>query len=282
MSKGEQMMLLDGHVHIHVGDVEPAVFHRRMSAGGVDGAAIFSLPPASFGTPPLSARERLDNLFSWGGDAPHIYPVFWIDPLEEDAPAQVAQAIERGVAGFKVICDRYYPGDERALNIFNIIAITRRPIFFHSGILWDGKPSSRYNRPIEFEALLTVKGLKFSLAHISWPWCDELIAVYGKFQAALHSHPELGVEMFIDTTPGTPPIYRRDALTKLFTVGYKVARNVFFGTDSDVNGYDGQRVKERAARDNEMLREIGLDEETIDGVNAKNLLRFLGDSPAAV
>lgn len=28
--------------------------------------------------------------------------------------------------------------------------------------------------------------------------------------------------MFLDLTPGTPEIYRRDLLTKLFTIGYDV------------------------------------------------------------
>ena len=31
----------------------------------------------------------------------------------------------------------------------------------------------------EESVLLDVRGLRFSLAHIGWPWCDELIAVYG-------------------------------------------------------------------------------------------------------
>lgn len=76
-------------------------------------------------------------------------------------------------------------------------------------------PSSQYNRPSEFEPLLEINGLKFSLAHISWPWCDELIAVYGKFLNAYAGNPDHSVEMFIDITPGTPPIYRQEVLTKL-------------------------------------------------------------------
>ena len=97
------------------------------------------------------------------------------------AEDQIVMAAEKSIMGFKVICDRYFPGDKRAMEIFRIIAKTKRPILFHSGILWDGKPSSQYNRPSEFESLLEINHLRFSLAHISWPWCDELIAVYEKF-----------------------------------------------------------------------------------------------------
>jgi hypothetical protein len=104
-------------------------------------------------------------------------------------------------------------------------------MLFHSGILYDGRDTSRYNRPAEFECLLDVPGLRFAMAHISWPWCDEMIALYGKFQAAHGSRADVP-ELFIDTTPGTPAIYRRDALTKVFTVGFDVKHNVLFGSDS--------------------------------------------------
>ena len=63
------------------------------------------------------------------------------------------------------------------MEVFRTISQADRPILFHSGILWDGKPSGPYNHPAGFESLLEVDGLRFCLAHISWPWCDELIAV---------------------------------------------------------------------------------------------------------
>ena len=71
--------------------------------------------------------------------------------------------------------------------------------------------------------------MRFSLAHISWPWCDELIAAYGKILNASASRADYRGEMFVDITPGTPTIYRREALTKLFTVGYDIQDNVIFG-----------------------------------------------------
>ena len=99
------------------------------------------------------------------------------------------------------------------------------------------KPSSPFNRPAEFEALLAVKGLTFCLAHIGWPWCDEMIAVYGNSSTRTLKHADAG-EMFIDLTPGTPPIYRKEALTKLFTVGYDIEDNVIFGTDCTADDYN--------------------------------------------
>jgi predicted TIM-barrel fold metal-dependent hydrolase len=129
---------------------------------------------------------------------------------------------------------------------------------------------------------LEVEGLRFCLAHISWPWCDELVAVYGKFLNAYTSRPDLTVEMFVDITPGTPPIYRRDALAKLFCSGYDVEHNVLFGSDCDANDYNVAWVQEWMERDQGIFRELGLAQESIDGVYGVNLKRFLGLSEVRV
>ena len=88
----------------------------------------------------------------------------------------------------------------------------------------------------------------------------------------------LDVEMFIDTTPGTPPIYRRDALTQLFTVGYNVAHNVMFGSDNHANQYNSDYARTWIERDRAILAEIDVDEATVDNVFGENLKRFLGIS----
>jgi predicted TIM-barrel fold metal-dependent hydrolase len=271
-------MILDGHIHIQPGASDRTGLAERLLAAGVDGGVLLSAPPPCFGDPGStgSPAERLDDLLLWCQTGPHLYPFYWIDPIEADAIEQVALAVERGVAGFKAICDRYSPSHGRAMATFRAIASTGLPLLFHSGILWDGKPSGIYNRPVEFEALLEVDGLRFALAHISWPWCDELIAVYGKFLNAYTRRPDLSVEMFIDLTPGTPPIYRRDALTKLHTVGYDVASNLIFGSDGTTNNYRSQWVRDWIERDNAIYRELGLDQATLDGIYGGNLERFLG------
>jgi predicted TIM-barrel fold metal-dependent hydrolase len=177
-----------------------------------------------------------------------------------------------------VIFDHFHPSHPAALTAFRAIAAAGRPILFHSGILWDGKPSSEYNRPACFEALLDVPGLRFTLAHIGWPWCDELIAVYGKFLNALGHRHSSAVEMFVDITPGTPPIYRRRALTDLFGSGYDVADHVIFGSDCEAPGYNAAWAQEWLRRDEEILTSLGLRQDVLDKVRGGNLLRFLGVS----
>lgn len=270
-------MILDGHIHIASGDPAPNDLAQRMVAVGVDGGLLISEHPASFegALAAASPEARLDHLFAWASAGPNCYPVYWIDPTESDALAQVDLALSKGVAGFKVICDHFYPGDVRALMTYRAIAEAGKPVLFHSGILWDGKPSSNYSRPANFEALLHVPGMRFALAHISWPWVDECIALYGKLGAAKRRAGK-EVEMFIDTTPGTPPIYRREALTKVFTVGYDVADNVFYGSDGRANAYNGDYAKGWIERDRAILDELGCAGEVQEKVFARNLQRFLG------
>jgi len=281
VTRGEAMRVLDGHIHIHDGAPTPAALLERMGTAGVEGGILISLPPASFGGPRRTQAERLDNLIAWSGSSKGLHPFYWIDPLERDAGRQVEVAVERGVAGFKVICDHFPPGDPIALRVFRRIASLRKPMLFHSGILWDGKASSQYNRPAQFEAFLDVEGLVFTLAHISWPWCDELVAVYGKLLNALERRPGLGVEMYVDLTPGTPPIYRKEALTRLLTVGYDVQGNLIFGTDCETGDYNAAWTREWLERDGGIYDGLGIPTAVREKIHAGNLERFLslGDRP---
>ena len=278
------MQILDGHIHIRDGSDDRDDFLHKLQEAEVAGGLIISLPPPAFPgvAHSLPCAERLDNLFFWTAGNDSMFPIYWVDPLEEDACGQIDQALQHGVMGFKVICDRFYPADQRAMEVFRYIAKAGMPILFHSGILWDGKASSRYCRPLGFEALLYIDGLKFSLAHVGWPWCDELIAVYGKFLNAYTRRLDLSVEMFIDITPGTPEIYRQEALNKLFTIGYDVQHNIIFGSDSDVNDYNIAWTRQWIERDNSIYQQIGLKQNILQSIYRDNLRRFLGLSSTKV
>lgn len=270
-------MILDAHIHIMSGDVDPRGLQQRWQEAGVSGGVMISRPPVSFTalSAPMPVEERLDELFAWTTGLEQAFPFFWIDPLERNALEQVALAVERGVAGFKVICSTFDPGDERALPVYRAIAQQNKPLLFHSGILWDGVPSSQHNRPVLFEPLLEVEGLRFALAHISWPWVDECIAVYGKFLNAHLRRPEQLAEMFIDLTPGTPVIYRREALTKLLTVGYDIEHNLLFGTDGEAHDYSVDWTRAWITRDRDIYRSLGVSAGTVEDIFSNNLLRFI-------
>ncbi len=278
------MEYYDSHVHSGEGTVDRDSFLSRLKEAGLKGAVVISGAPATFENIETTAepKKRLKDILSFTDKTENLYPFYWIDPLEKDAERQVETAVEEGIYGFKVICDRFFPGDKKPMDIFRKIADAGKPLLFHSGILWDGKPSGDYNRPLAFEPLLEVDGLKFCLAHISWPWIDECIAVYGKFLNAYSRHPGLSVEMFIDTTPGTPEIYRMEALTKLFTIGYDVENNVMFGSDCNTGDYNVNWTRGWIKRDINIFHGLGLSDKVIQKIYRDNMKRFLGISSATV
>lgn len=269
-------MILNGHMHISELGADKNRFIDGLKSHGIDGGILISLAPSCFEKTDATVEERINDLLRYTSDNQYLFPFFWIDAIEEDALNQVDYAIERGMVGFKVICSQHKPSHPKAMETYKYIAKKNKPIMFHSGILYDGQPSSEFNRPAEFECMLTVPNLRFSMAHISWPWCDELIAVYGKFRSAKHHHPEKNVELFVDITPGTPPIYRKDALTKLYTVGFNIENNVWYGSDGSTSNLPEVNLTERMERDNSIYDELGLSAETIDKIYSKNLLRFIG------
>jgi predicted TIM-barrel fold metal-dependent hydrolase len=82
-----------------------------------------------------------------------------------------------------MIPDHWYPYDEFMYPIYEKAEKLGVPIIFHSGILFGFKDSSRFCRPVNYEVLLNFPDLKFALAHISWPWVDECIALWGRFRS---------------------------------------------------------------------------------------------------
>ena len=276
-------MRLDGHVHSIVDYTDQQELIRAMNKAGFDGGLVFSHAPKSVSllgekaTP--SNKERVEAVIKYTSGHKYLFPFLFLDPTEPDAIAQVETAVELGIIGFKIICAKHFPCDDRAMPVYKKIASLDKPILFHSGILYDGKnPSGNYNRPCNFEGLLEIEKLRFALAHVSWPWTDECLAVYGKFQSyLLHSGDKNAAEMYIDVSPGTPPIYRRDVWKKIFFIGYNIKSNIIYGIDSGVFGcYDSDYANTVVNADKAIFKEFLIDDDYWDHICNKNIFRFLG------
>ena len=268
----------DAHIHVYPGEPDPDGLAKSFAEAGLAGGVVFSRCPNTWQIPnakPLAPEAAMDNVIAWCSGSPSIYPFYWIDPAAPNACELVDMAVEKGIYGFKVIRSGARPVDASTLPCYRRIAAANRPLTFHSGILWDGRDSSDDFRPANWEGLLEVPRLRFALAHVSWPWCDECIAVYGKLLNAISRRGDDVPEMFIDTTPGTPKIYRRDALTKLFTVGYDVADHVMFGTDCRVTGYKVDWSADWQRTDDAIFADLGLGAAAVDGVYRTALQRYL-------
>ena len=268
------MTKFDMHIHSDKSIPTPQALLEAMDKAGIYGGCVFSAPPAEMKMPESEAdfESRLNRVLGWAnGFEDRIFPVMWIHPNEEDILNKIDLAVEKGIAAFKIICTDFYIYEEKPMQVVRHIASRNKPIIFHTGILWDGNVSSQYNRPLNWEALLDVENLKFSLGHCSWPWIDECIALYGKF---LNSGR--GAEMFFDSTPGTPKIYRKELITKLYTIGYDVGNNVIFGSDCSAQSYRNEWVSDWLKTDIAILDELGVSLENRNKLYHDNLLRFLG------
>ena len=277
-------MIIDCHVHTDSEPQSKEELIKQLDIAGIDRMVLLSFHPASFcreectdgvfSGKPMAPAAALAQAMEWAAFSERIIPFFWIDPLEEDALDQVDKAVAAGIAGFKVICNRHFPGDERPMQVWERIARAGKPILFHSGILYGNGPWSRYNRPVGFEPLFEIPHLRFALAHVSWPWCDENLAVYGFWQSRKNRRTT-SAEMFIDTTPGTPRIYRREVFSKIYTIGYDIENNLIFGSDCS-NKYRSDYAKKILAMDKDALDYAEVSPEQREKYYSKNFLRFLG------
>ena len=274
------MKIIDMHMHTHLNGitVDPVNLVSDMTKAGIYGAAVFSVSPGVYpfkGVPSIS--ERTTAILDLCKDYPdRLYPVLYIHPDEENVIEEVKKAAERGIVAYKMICNSYYVGDKKSMDLVTAIAELDKPIIFHSGILWDGTISSQYNKPINWEALLEVPNLRFSMGHCSWPWIDECIALYGKFLNAYSRRPELSSEMFFDITPGTPEIYREELFKKLFTIGYDVENNIMFGLDNRASGYNYNRAIDWLELDGKLMDDLKIPSGIREKIYYKNFMRFIG------
>lgn len=293
-------IIYDGHIHINAGDSPDALkFVRECSRAGVGGGLVISPPPGSSPVAlgvdiPAQKRMTMTRDFC-EACGKTFFPCFWIDPLDPKAPVQVKHAKEMGIRALKVICSTHAPS--AGLPVYREAVKYDLPILFHSGILWDGKDSGRYNRPCEFECLLEASGLRFTLAHVSWPWTEECAALFGKLQNGGRKYNK-NLTFFIDDSPGIPDIARREAFRNFAFIGYDLREHLIFGTDNNTLSYNWEWAKYMLDFDRDMFADLNREFQDFNGYLAvsrfrdgkrpdlnevyqnsihKNLLRFIGE-----
>lgn len=270
------MRIFDTHIHSRSKTPVPTELLSKLDVAGIYGCSVISNHPLEFNPRSGSDFEtRMTRLKEWTGEDPdRLIPVLWIHPDEEDIGEKVRIAAQSGVALFKVICNNFFVGEQKCMDMLETIAALQKPVLFHSGILWDGQASSMYNRPANWEAMLEINGLRFALAHCSWPWIDECIAVYGKFLSA--KTMGRNVEMFIDICRGTPEIYRKELFYKLFKIGYDIEDNLLYGSDCYAEDYQVEAMKQYVAIDTAIMDELEISPQAQQKLFWDNYMRFIG------
>lgn len=220
-------------------------------------------------------EKRLEDVMAWAEGQDEIFPFMRIHPYEKGTVKNISKAVDMGIAGFKMICSNFYVYDKKSMRVIREIAETGKPIIFHAGSLWDWKASAKYNNPFNWEELVNVPNLKFSLAHFAWPWHDSLVAMYGKFKYVQRTRGN-APELFIDLSPGAPKIYRKDIFSKFFDIYPNIADSMMFGVDTNTNTYNVNMAKGYIETDKAILDELSVPEADQEKIFYKNLLRFVG------
>jgi predicted TIM-barrel fold metal-dependent hydrolase len=244
-----------------------------MDAAGIERINLFSKYPAREGldvpygpgahASKKDVRAAIDHVARvQSADPSRIYGMIWVEPRCPEAVEEVERGIaDKGLRGVKLIPDRWFPYDEMMFGLYRKMEELGKPIMFHSGIVYGFADSSRYCMPVGYECLVNFPKLRFSLAHIGWPWVDECLAVYGSFRAA-GGWRAGKTRMWIDTCRGTPDAWRTEALRK--AVPFVEGDRLMFGVDG-VPGNLATKGPEHVAADVSILREvIGVSEKQLE------------------
>ena len=282
------MRIWDCHCHCRGNETGDEVL-RYMDAAGLERITLFSAYPPQwsfepgegdwFGLDPSDAsgrpggsgiayrredvRTSIEHVAKIQAAAPdRIYAMLWAEPRAPGIVEEIEYAIvDKGLRGLKMIPDHWSAGDEMMYPIYEKMQELNKPIMFHSGILYGFGDSSRFCRPVLFEPLMHFPKLRFSLAHISWPWVDECIAVFGRFRAA-KGHSGQPPQMWIDTCRGTPDNYREEALGK--AIPFCGMERLMFGVDTAPEALP-KNAPVHVRKDLDIMREIiGVSQEQIE------------------
>jgi len=244
-------------VHVHssgkerVEDVEKA-----LDSSGVEKIALISYHPYLLRDiwTPISVDEfkefvkRLSDLQK--ALRGRVYGLAFVDPRMVEDVKELVKLVEwvltdLELVGVKMIPAGWYPYEEKLYPLYEKLEELNAPILFHCGISWGFPDSSRFCRPVFWEALMKFKKLKFILAHLCWPWIDEALAVGGRFlYPAKSGFLSYKPQILFDISSGAPWLWKIDALRK--AIAYLGSEMLIFG--SDCGSVDNAKCFEEAIR----------------------------------
>jgi len=248
-------MLIDAHLHCSGREKTAEVLHA-LDVAGVDLAILLA--------PFLDHPYRLDDAASLRAGNRHLAQLIRdhedrlvgfavVNPLHPSAVDDISAAVDLGLHGLKMVPSGWYPYDDCAHRVYAKAAELRLPILFHSGIFIDGR-SGRFCRPVFYEAIRDHPGLRVTLAHLGWPWCDEANAV-GVIDR-IHGVDHAESQFRFDLSFGPPPIYRLDVFRKALDV---LGPNMLqFGSDRFLP-CSGEHIRSAIDEHKALLQELNLD-----------------------
>ena len=249
------VMVIDAHLHCSGRETATDTL-RALDDAEVDAAVLlapFLTPPYDLhsGSSLRAANAYLHELVR--GHEDRLFGFAVVDPADPNAAEDARHALdELGLRGLKLVPSGWFPYDESAHAVYRVAAERGKPLLFHSGVFIDGR-SGRYCRPMYYEAVREHAGLRATLAHLGWPWCDEANAV-GIIDLINGVNPDVSAFRF-DISFGAPPVYREDVLRK--AVACLTPALLQFGSDRFLP-CDGAHIGSAIAEVRELLDTLGV------------------------
>ncbi len=177
------------------------------------------------GRPPV-ANEEVAEVAAANADV--MIPFASVDPGRKDA-AELAQRLidDHHVRGFKFHpnIQAFFPNDQLAYPLYEVISAARLPALFHtghsgigSGVPGGGGLRLKYSNPIYVDDVAAdFPDMPIVLAHPSFPWQDEALSI------AMHKP-----EVFIDLSGWSPKYFPPQLIQYTNTL---LKHQILFGSD---------------------------------------------------
>ena len=212
------------NAHPPISDMAEYYRSRRMAAVvfTVDAEAATGHPPIRSEEVAAACAEHADVLIPFGS----------VDPWRGRAGVRLARRLveEHGVRGFKFhpSLQAFHPNDRLAYPLYEVIEELGVPALFHTGqtgigagVRGGGGIRLKYSNPLAVDDVAAdFPDLRIILAHPSFPWQDEALAV------ATHKP-----NVYIDLSGGSPKYFPPQLVRYANTL---LKRKVLFGSDYPV------------------------------------------------
>ncbi|MCD6301837.1 MAG: amidohydrolase family protein [Staphylothermus sp.] len=282
------MKINDSHVHAS-GKETPGRIEKALDINDIEMIVLISPHPYLLKntTKTMSIEEFMESIRFMSRIQKElygrVYGFAFIDPRMTNDVKKLVELVEWSITdmdlvGVKMIPAGWYPYDEKIYPIYEKLEELNAPILFHCGISWGFPDSSRYCRPVFYEALMKFPKLRFSLAHLCWPWVDEALAVGGRFYYPIKFRLWDNIssdkpQVILDISSGAPLIWKIDALRKAIVyLGHKM---LMFGSDC-IGADNPECYRECIRRDMTILRDmLARNEEELEYIFYKNFVWFV-------
>lgn len=190
-----------------------------------------------------------------------------VDPNMPGAAEELERAFsELKLSGLKLhpAKQRFYPHEDKMAPLYDICLKYNKPIVFHGGMTWQPDAPSKYARPLEFEEVaMTYPKLRICVAHMGFPWVEELAMLMNKYPNIYSDTAALYFDSAWE--------FYEHVFLKMMGPGWldrSLRHQVMFG--SNMPRFEEMRMLWA-------LKKLGLRDETVDLICHRNALEFLGE-----